>query len=48
MVTLALVAVVYLLQWRLAGVLLAYLVGKTVSALGLSLHRAGRSRPSLG
>jgi O-antigen/teichoic acid export membrane protein len=36
-VTLALVALVYWLQGGLAGVLLAYLAGKAVSALGLSL-----------
>jgi O-antigen/teichoic acid export membrane protein len=48
-VTLALVALVYWLRGGLAGILLAYLIGKAVSALGLSLvallessHRWGR------
>jgi O-antigen/teichoic acid export membrane protein len=48
-VTLALVALVYVLHGGMLGVLLAYLAGKTVGALGLSLaalvesgHRWGR------
>jgi O-antigen/teichoic acid export membrane protein len=42
-VTLAVVGVVYFLQGGMLGVLLAYLIGKTVSAVSLSLLAVGES-----
>ncbi len=47
-VTLVVVALVYWLEGGLAGVLLAYLVGKTVSALGLSLAALVEARTHWG
>jgi O-antigen/teichoic acid export membrane protein len=48
LITLGLVALVYWLQGGLAGVLLAYLIGKTAGALGLTLAALLESRQRWG